>query len=510
MKPEFEIIRNLKISQLPEELQDKINDFAIEKGITLTSSNKLGALLNIKNASKQAKKSRKSKSSKELERIMKEAEKYVISANALLQGGQKRELTTSPHSEQRALQRRDILVENWAMEHNKKLLDAAKRGNIRKLEEALESGAEVNAKDEKGKTALMHAAEKGNSEMVKLLLKHKASVVEIDDKGGNALWMAVRSNNLETAELIISEINLKDPSLIDHGCPMSVAVWNGNIPMIDLLLKYGADINARRGDGSTPLITAIKRFCFFWRDKGVLEHLIRNGADPLLEDDDGKTILDYVYDKPKLMERLLIEIFAANSDFDLNKVRKVQIGREFTLLGRIARWGDNNLIKLLLKFGANVNGRNGNQETPLMEALNERGKLSTIKLLIEKGANVNAQDQRGWAPIHHAITCVYHEVSERETKKRIEILLENGADINAKDNIGRTPLIWAVTNEGIDRIRLLLEKGARVDIKDADGKTAIDYKKESVKYWKDNDQSTKSSEKVLKLLEEYEAKQQRS
>ena len=65
----------------------------------------------------------------------------------------------------------------------------------------------------------------------------------------------------------------------------------------------------------------------FWRDKGVLEHLIRNGADPLLEDDDGKTILDYVYDKPKLMERLLIEIFAANSDFDLNKVRKVQIGR---------------------------------------------------------------------------------------------------------------------------------------------------------------------------------------
>jgi ankyrin repeat protein len=49
-------------------------------------------------------------------------------------------------------------------------LDAVRRGDLRLLGQLLESGADVNARDHYGQTALMRAACTGPPEVVRLLL----------------------------------------------------------------------------------------------------------------------------------------------------------------------------------------------------------------------------------------------------------------------------------------------------------------------------------------------------
>ena len=56
------------------------------------------------------------------------------------------------------------------------LYKAAYRGNVRKIQQLLDDGAEVDAKDQEGKTPLYLAAACGQYEAVELLLKHGAHV----------------------------------------------------------------------------------------------------------------------------------------------------------------------------------------------------------------------------------------------------------------------------------------------------------------------------------------------
>ena len=51
------------------------------------------------------------------------------------------------------------------------LLKSADKGELKKLLMAIKAGANVNARDDDGKTALIKAAEKGYKEIMKLLLK---------------------------------------------------------------------------------------------------------------------------------------------------------------------------------------------------------------------------------------------------------------------------------------------------------------------------------------------------
>ncbi|WP_256621165.1 ankyrin repeat domain-containing protein [Rickettsia sp. TH2014] len=63
---------------------------------------------------------------------------------------------------------------------------------------------------------------------------------------------------------------------------------------------------------------------------------------------------------------------------------------------------DTNIVKLLIKHGANVNKRlsDGNRETPLIKATKcfENGSIANtehIKILLKHGADINAKDVNG-------------------------------------------------------------------------------------------------------------------
>ncbi|EAY04798.1 hypothetical protein TVAG_305480 [Trichomonas vaginalis G3] len=65
-------------------------------------------------------------------------------------------------------------------------------------------GANINVKDEDGKTALHIAAKNNNKETAEVLISHGANINEKNKDGVTALHYAAENNNKETAEVLIS------------------------------------------------------------------------------------------------------------------------------------------------------------------------------------------------------------------------------------------------------------------------------------------------------------------
>jgi ankyrin repeat protein len=72
--------------------------------------------------------------------------------------------------------------------------------------------------------------------------------------------------------------------------------------------------------------------------------------------------------------------------------------------------GSIDIVKLLLKLGKDINGRNTANQTPLVSAASNRN-LDVVRLLIERGAEVDSRDIFGWTPLHYTSQDGHVEVS---------------------------------------------------------------------------------------------------
>ncbi len=80
------------------------------------------------------------------------------------------------------------------------LHDAAMRGNVKKINELLKKGVEVDSKNDTGSTALHWAAFKGHLDVAKVLIRHGADVNALSDRGSTPLRLATTH---EKSEMII-------------------------------------------------------------------------------------------------------------------------------------------------------------------------------------------------------------------------------------------------------------------------------------------------------------------
>ncbi len=141
-------------------------------------------------------------------------------------------------------------------------------------------------------------------------------------------------------------------------------------------------------------------------------------------------------------------------------------------------------IRLLLKAGAEVNGRDDLGNTPLHEAISALN-LKAARLLLDSGADVNARNQSGQTPLHGldaaASALNNKRVSAREQRAltrqmavAVVLLRHHGARLEVRDEDGRTPLNLLAENAPGKVIEDLLLAGARVDVRDAKGETPLE------------------------------------
>jgi ankyrin repeat protein len=141
-------------------------------------------------------------------------------------------------------------------EHGEAMLrQAARSRKTDSVQFLLDSGVGVNSRDPgPGLTALASAVESGSFENAGLLLRKGADADARDKSGRTALWYAANSENTG---------------------------------FITLLLEHGADVNARDNEGRTPLMHAAD-LCFTWDVRALLNA----GADPTIQDKHGRTALE--------------------------------------------------------------------------------------------------------------------------------------------------------------------------------------------------------------------------
>ena len=122
----------------------------------------------------------------------------------------------------------------------------------------VENGADVNARDSNGETALMRAASKGNIEFIELLISKGADVNAKENTNGHSVLMYAVSTegDIESVTVLVkngADVNARN---YDGVTALMGAVFDGNIEAVSALIRNGADVNARSNSGHTSLSAA--------------------------------------------------------------------------------------------------------------------------------------------------------------------------------------------------------------------------------------------------------------
>lgn len=167
-------------------------------------------------------------------------------------------------------------------------------------------------------------------------------------------------------------------------------------------------------------------------------------------------------------------------DFD-NQYRKRKMSKDelFSELMDAVYFDDLPKALALINRGAPVNSPERNTEfTPVFMAISN-GSENMLRMLIEQGASIEIYDDKGYAPIHRAVTGEdYTASAPYPAENIIEVLLEYGGDVNyPTKKEGATPLMISAQEHKANIMRFLIDSGANDEIKDKQQHTALDYAK---------------------------------
>jgi len=282
---------------------------------------------------------------------------------------------------------------------------------LRKAAWLIAEGADVNSRDDHGRTHL-----------------HRASMVRMPD----------------FARLLLArgaDVHARTPR---GETPLHRAAEAGNPELVQLLLVSGADTNASDGEGKTALHVAAK-----WAKVDAARALLAHGARVDARDSDGLTPLHDASgaSHDDAGHRAVAEVLLAHTVDARDR-------RMTTPLHEAAGRGNTGLTEVLLTHGADVSATNQVGWTPLHCAA-DGGHHGVAASLIGKGAEVNASNTDGYTPLH---------LAAREGREAVAAsLLANGADANAQDGQGRTPRTLAAKEDHQELVELLAEHGGTGD-----------------------------------------------
>jgi len=163
---------------------------------------------------------------------------------------------------------------------------AAVRGHEAVVRLLLDRGAELGACAGRERlTALMCAAANGHAGVVRLLLERGAAVDAGNRHGYTALMLAAGYGRLETAGILLTAGASVAAATETGWTALMSAAGSGHADVVERLITAGADVNAwTRDSGTTPLLCAVGN-----GHTEVVRLLLARGADAALADSDGVT-----------------------------------------------------------------------------------------------------------------------------------------------------------------------------------------------------------------------------
>ena len=278
-----------------------------------------------------------------------------------------------------------------------KVFSAIRENNLGMLKDLLNQKGNAGAADNRGITPLMYAAQAGSAEAMRILIDHGADVNAQNDFGSTALMWSVSDP---------SKVRL----LLDHGAQANMAAKSGRTPLITaaftnpsaevvrLLIAKGAKVDVMDSRHVTPLYAAT-----FANDTATVRLLLAAGAD--LDTPDtfvGLTPLMNAAGNRNLevVKLLLAKGAKVNAVSKTEGLPKIQTGTvEFggwTPLLMASAFGPPEAVKLLLDAGARIDAQDYRGFTPLMLAVGtDRYDRRTVNMLVAHGADLKPTNRAG-------------------------------------------------------------------------------------------------------------------
>ena len=176
---------------------------------------------------------------------------------------------------------------------------AAEKGLIEMAKLLLERGADIDAADNSGKTALMIAEENKQKEMMEFL-KNWGKTIEQDNEENSEQFTPTfvptiipSPQNTPAPELKNTPLPTQTPvkENINKNEALLQAAKDGNINKVKELLSEGANVNAKDSNGKTALMYAAEKGYL-----DIVKLLVNGGANIHAKDSKGKTAIMYALD----------------------------------------------------------------------------------------------------------------------------------------------------------------------------------------------------------------------
>lgn len=320
---------------------------------------------------------------------------------------------------------------------------AASVNNIESVRILLKAGVNPNFKKDGVYTPLCTSIRDNRPDIFDLLLKNGADP-NVPASEYPAFKCLTHDRLQFLPALLAAGADLHNPKGI-----IETAVRFNNMEGLLWLLDQGLDPNEKDPKGHSPLTTAIRE-----RHVEMVDVLIMRGADPNKRGEDWPVCM--AVHSPPILRRIL-SVLAEPRAFKGVVERAVAADQLES-------------VKLLLEAGVSVEDKNGGVFSPLTTAIRENRRQIVTYLLDPNGggADVNAPGE------HLPIVKALRRFGGDDTSI-LEQLLERGANPN-KIYRGWNAMFQAVELADIDVLRLLKEKGGGIDLAATDetGKTVLE------------------------------------
>ncbi len=261
----------------------------------------------------------------------------------------------------------------------------------------LKHGLNVNEKGHNDKSLLQMALEKGDLKVIKYLNEHGASIKKINPNDLLRIFLEARRDGNNKVELVryFLETKLINANRTVDGEPLLCIAYT--LEFAKLLVEYGANVNAKiKKSGDTPLAIAV-----YMNNLDIVNYLISKGANKFVLNNNQETLLSYTTGHENVtMAKFLIE-----NGLDVNEKN---INQETVVLQSFFKWqacsGNPSfeLAQLFIDYGADINAQN-NSGSVAIHCAALTGNLNSIKFLLKRGANINIRDKEGLSALDYAM-----------------------------------------------------------------------------------------------------------